>query len=106
MEAPLQIVSVFVVAIFVLPLATNHSFAQMRAGPAPQGNAVVVAQRVIQDNFDEATCPLVTKANRLGDGSISAVCNTGERFRVFSMRAKGPMAVKCSEVARMGVAGC
>jgi hypothetical protein len=97
---------VWVAAIVALPFVVSHAFAQMRAGPAPQGNAAAVAQRIIQDKFDEATCPLITKASRLGDGSISAVCSTGERFRVFSMQNGGPTAVKCSEVARMGVKGC
>ena len=105
MRSCLQRAFVSAVAIVVFSCEASNSCAQVRASPAPQGDAAAVARRIIKDKFDETACPAVTKANRLGDGSISAVCNNGERFRVFSMQT-GPMAVKCSEVARMGVAGC
>lgn len=75
-------------------------------GPAPDGDAAVVAQRVILENFDEPDCPLVVKADRLGDGSIKAFCNNDESFRVFSVQGAGNMALKCSVAEQLGVSGC
>ena len=74
--------------------------------PAPEGNAVAVAQAVIRDNFERSDCPSVTTAQRIGvDGSIKAACSNGETFRVFRVKGKA-VAMKCSAAARLGVAGC
>jgi hypothetical protein len=74
-------------------------------GPAPKGEATEIAQKIIHDNFDVSDCPLVVGAKRFGDGSIKAVCNTGEDFRVFSINKK-PVAMKCSALKAMGISGC
>ena len=73
---------------------------------APNGEAAVVAQRVIRENFDASDCALVTFANRYGDGSIKALCDNGESFRIFTISGVGPVAMRCSAADRMGVSGC
>jgi hypothetical protein len=79
----------------------------MATGPAPDGEPAVVAQQVILDNFDKADCPLVTDAKRLGDGSIKTACNNGETYRVLSIPKLGKaVAMKCSALAALGIAGC
>lgn len=51
-------------------------------GAAPQGDATVVASRVIKYNFP--ACKYVTDAARAPDGSIRASCD-GARYLVFTM---------------------
>lgn len=80
--------------------------AQAVTGPAPAGEATVVAQKVILENFEKKDCPLVVRASRLGDGSIMAECNNRERFRVFSIKSIGDVAMRCSALAKAGIAGC
>jgi hypothetical protein len=80
--------------------------AAQTVGPAPEGEAAVVAQRIILDNFDPPDCPLVVAANRLGDGSIKAICNNNESFRIFSVQEVGPVALKCSVAPLLGISGC
>lgn len=99
LRTPMKIVP-FLLAASIMPAWAQQS------GPAPSGNPAVVAQRIIHANFDNKDCPLVTKADRLGDGSIKAVCNNGETFRVFSVQAIGPVAMKCSAAVQRGVSGC
>ena len=65
--------------------------------PAPNGNPVDVATKVIGDNFDFQICPAVREAIRLTDGSIMAVCVNDEKFRVFNLLSKS-MAARCSVV--------
>ena len=76
------------------------------AGPAPDGDPAVVAQKVISANFDQNVCSLVVGAKRFGDGSIRATCNNGESFRVFSVTNIGPVALRCSAAAKEGIEGC
>jgi TPR repeat protein len=73
-------------------------------GPAPDGEATIVAQRIILENFDPPDCPLVLRALRFGDGSIKAFCNNGESYRIFSFQSK-QLAMRCSVVNQFG-AGC
>ena len=80
--------------------------AQGITGPAPQGEATMVAQEIILRNFDKTDCPLVTAAIRLGDGSILAECSNRERFRVFYMQTVGNVAARCSALVKMGMKGC
>ena len=80
--------------------------AQIKTGPAPNGEAAVVAQTIILANFDKPDCPLVIEAARVGDGSIVARCSNGEKFRVFSVGSVGPVALKCSAAAALGISGC
>lgn len=75
-------------------------------GPAPAGEATVVARKAILENFDKSDCPLVTSARRYGDGSIKAHCDNGEAFRVFTLSKFGLIAMRCSAVAELGVSGC
>ena len=75
--------------------------------PAPEGEAVIVAQKAIQANFKKAICPLVETAQRLGDGSIKAKCNNNETFRVFSAGPKKDvLAMRCSAADKLGLNGC
>ena len=78
----------------------------MAVGPAPEGEVVVVAQKIIRENFDSSDCPLVTIAQRYGDGSIKAFCTNGETYRIFSLSTIGPVAMKCSATTRLGIKGC
>jgi hypothetical protein len=81
---------------------TDAGFAQMR--PAPDGESAVIAQRIIMENFDPPDCPLVIQAVRLGDGSIKALCNNRETYRIFSVNSKN-LAMRCSVANKLG-AGC
>lgn len=72
-------------------------------GPAPAGEPKPVALAVIRDA--DHPCPKVTRAERLSDGSIKAVCSNGEDYRVFSVKGK-PAAMRCSAARRLGVDGC
>ena len=65
-------------------------------GPAPFGDAKVVAEAAIR--YSEHPCPSVTRAVRNEvDGSVTAKCSNGERYNVFRMDAiKEPIALKCS----------
>ena len=93
------------VAITVWAVITaSPAYAQI--GPAPEGEATVIAQKVIQAKHDSSACPLVVVAQRVGDGSIKALCNNRETFRVFYLREVGVVAMRCSAVATMGVEGC
>jgi hypothetical protein len=60
------------------------------------GDPVEISTRVIGANFPFNVCKAVTAAIRLVDGSIQAVCVTGETFRVFGMREVGEVAMRCS----------
>lgn len=86
-------------AIIIVFFSRNVS---AQFGPAPEGDATVVAQKSIRDNFDENDCPLVVEARRFGDGSIRALCNNGETYRVFGSH----YAMRCSAVAALGIHGC
>lgn len=86
-------------AIFSADAAT----AQVSLGPAPAGQAANVAQAIIHDNFEKSACPKVSIAQRYPDGSIIAVCSNDEKFRVFSMDGIGPVALRCSAAAKLGI---
>jgi hypothetical protein len=92
--------------LIVTVLSPHLAFAQIATGPAPDGEATVVAQNVIRDNFEKKDCALVVRAARLGDGSILAECSNNERFRVFSVKTVGNVAMRCSALRKLGMAGC
>jgi hypothetical protein len=71
--------------------------------PAPAGEPTMVAQKAIQDAGHQ--CSLIVAATRLGDGSIRAVCNDGEIYRVFNFQGQS-LAMKCSALKSLGVSGC
>lgn len=93
------------IALGCLGLACNASLAvaQVSLGPAPAGQAANVAQTIIRDNFEKSACPAVSVAQRYPDGSIVAVCSNDEKFRVFSMDGIGPVALRCSAAAKLGI---
>jgi hypothetical protein len=79
----------------------------LETAPAPAGKALVVARKVIGDNFDKSDCPAVTKASRLKDGSIRATCSNGEAFRIFTVvELHKAVAMRCSAAEKIGVPGC
>lgn len=93
--------------LMMLSLAAvcNAQAASLAFGAAPQGDAKVVAKRIITDNFP--TCKRVTSASRLSDGSISASCD-GINYRVFTIfNAKEgklmEIAMNCNTAKQMGV---
>ena len=86
------------------PVGTSQKLSEA-IGPAPSGDADAVALMVILDNFDSRDCPKVVKAGRDSDGSIKAICSSGEEFRIFTLKGKS-LAMKCSAVKAMGINGC
>ena len=81
--------------------------ASSQFAPAPEGEAVIVAQRAIQANFKKTVCPLVETAQRLGDGLIKTRCNNNETFRIFSAGPKKDvLAMRCSAAVKLGLKGC
>ncbi len=90
-----------------IALALAPCPASSQVAPAPEGDAVMVAQNAISTNFKKSVCPLVEAAERLLDGSIRAKCNNNETFRIFSAGPKRiVLAMRCSAAARMGLQGC
>jgi hypothetical protein len=60
-------------------IGTADPAADKVTGPAPSGEPIVVAQRMIRDSFERSACPSVSTAQRsLDDGSIRARCSNGE----------------------------
>jgi hypothetical protein len=72
--------------------------------PAPNGPEKLIAESILARDFDREDCPRVVSAIRLGDGSIRAVCSSGEDFRVFMLNGK-TIAMRCSAARQLG-AGC
>jgi hypothetical protein len=97
---PLILAATLVAVAF--PAIAGDVSIQELLGPAPDGDPAIVAQKSIRDNFDEKDCPLVIKAMRYGDGSISALCNNKETYRVFGTH----FAMRCSAASAIGVRGC
>ncbi|MBR0653025.1 hypothetical protein GXW78_25440 [Roseomonas terrae] len=72
---------------------------------APAGDAGRVALRAIHGNFNAEVCPRLTRAERQQNGSIHAVCDNGESFRVFRIGDR-IVAMRCAAAARYGIEGC
>lgn len=73
----MQFITILVSTIL---LGATAAFAQSGFGAAPKGDPRVVASRIIKDYFP-TSCKSVTKAVRLKDGSIQAICS-GTEYRV------------------------
>ena len=84
-------------------LLCSTALGQAKVGPAPGGDAVRVAHKVIVNNGH--ACPKVLSATRRSDGSIKAECSNGEDYRVFSINGD-PLSMKCSAARKLGVSGC
>jgi hypothetical protein len=91
------------IALFIVGTGLFPAHAQ--TGPAPDGDPVVVAEQIILKRFGPGICPFVTGATKLDDGSINALCQNGERFRVFTYMLR-PIAMRCSVAEATGVEGC
>ena len=78
--------------------------------PAPEGDAVAVATKVITDRGN--SCDSVVDATRSADGRIAAICRSGSnflRYRVFTLRTNNEdtvMALNCEVVKQQGIDGC
>ena len=73
-------------------------------GPAPSGDPVKVAGKMISDA--EHPCPALRSAVRLDDGSIRAVCSNGETYRLGTINGRD-MALRCSVAAKLlGIKDC
>lgn len=94
----------FVLAAGLIPLGLAHA-QSYQVLPAPPGDPVAVATRVIREA--EHACPKVTRASRSGDQSILAACSNKETYLVFSIRKSGgavmDVAMKCSAARAIGV---
>jgi hypothetical protein len=89
-----------------LTLSYQAAFA-LQTSPAPEGDPMKVAQKVIWDNFDKADCPKIVEAERVHDGSIAAKCSNKERFRIFVVNELNqPVAMRCSAAEKFGFSGC
>jgi hypothetical protein len=95
--------SALAAAFVALPLAASAQ--EPRISGAPAGNASRVALSAIQTNFGSTVCPRLTRAERQANGSIHAVCENGETFRVFEIGGQ-VVAMRCAAAARYGVEGC
>lgn len=71
---------------------------------APAGDPARIAAVAI--GKAEHPCGHVVQAQRLADGSIAALCSNHEDFRITRIAAVGTVAMRCSEVRRMGIKGC
>jgi hypothetical protein len=91
----------FVVFVTAAMAWGTPALAQFQFEKAAAGDPVIVAFGVINSKFEDEDCPAVKVANRLGDGTILAFCSNGERFRVGA-----DIAMKCSAVEKLGIAGC
>jgi hypothetical protein len=92
----------------VLLVSTTAANAQsFQTLPAPPGEAADVALRVIREA--EHPCPRISRASRLADQTIIAVCTNRESYRVFSIRNKAgrvmDLAMKCSAAKKIGISG-
>ena len=89
-------------------IAEPHTaHAQFQMGQAPTGPAKRVATAAIADAGHP--CSNVLDAIRLNDGTIRAVCSTGDAYRIFSFVNDGEttvMAMNCSAAAKLGISGC
>lgn len=91
-------------AAMTLLIALPGQAEGLTIGPAPDGEPVAVAQRIIQTNFGRAVCPRVAAARRLPDRTIHATCSNRETFRVFFVRElRENAALRCSAARQMGV---
>lgn len=78
--------------------------------PAPAGDAVAVATKVIADSGHP--CDSVANASRSADGRIAAICRSGSnflRYRVFTLRTNDKdtvVALSCEAAKEYGIDGC
>lgn len=83
----------------------NAGASDQLVAPAPDGEASVVAKKIIDANFDPSTCQKIEWARRGMDGTILAHCAGGETFLVFGMPAAGTdVAMNCSVASQFGFA--
>ncbi len=93
--------------IFILMIIPCLPAYALETAPAPKGDPITVATKVISDNFEKTDCPAVRKAERIEDGSIKAECGNGETFRIFTVvELNKAVAMRCSAAEKMGVSGC
>lgn len=91
---------------FLLALSLPQQIlAQIRTEPAPAGNEFLIAYAAITDAGQ--SCPKLSSANRLKDGSIRALCSNGQAYRISRIRGYAKtVSMSCSAAASMGIGGC
>lgn len=97
---------VLLVACCFLVIVCFDAQAAPTVGGAPKGDPKIVSEKIIRANFPKK-CKSVTRAERLPDGTIAAVCK-GVTYRVFTMYnpEEGKLdeiALNCDEAAKLGV---
>jgi hypothetical protein len=74
----------FISTVLVMTLAY---FAHAVVGPAPQGDSIELAGRMISNSGHP--CPAVRVAARDSEGSIRATCANGETYRPVTINGLG-----------------
>ncbi|MDM0121934.1 hypothetical protein [Variovorax arabinosiphilus] len=94
-------------AVLASMLAGAAAAQSIQVLPAPRGEPMAVAMRVIREA--EHPCPKVVRASRAQDQSILAACSNKESYLVFSIRKSSgavmDVAMKCSAARALGVKG-
>src|SRR6266536_1412987 len=80
-------------AFLIAAFSTIACGASVSVGPAPAGDAKVVATKALRDA--EHPCPRVTSATRAQDGSIKAYCSNREDYLIASLNGS-TIALRCS----------
>lgn len=86
----------------VLPAAGPASDEQ-RIQPAPSGDPVKIAADALSSAKN--SCGTVAKAKRFKDGVVEALCSSGARFLVFTMKGE-TMTKRCLPARALGIHGC
>lgn len=101
---------VFFASVSLLAIAIRPAMAakQWELLPAPEGNPMEVAARVIRSN--EQPCPRVIKAERVFDKTIRATCSNQISYRISKLKtAEGKtieLSMNCQAARKLGIDGC
>lgn len=84
-------------------LAAGPAAAEQRIQPAPSGDPVKIAADALSSAKN--SCGTVAKAKRFKDGVVEALCSSGARFLVFTMKGE-TMTKRCLPARALGIHGC
>lgn len=73
--------------------------------PVVMNELLATATAQVRANYSSGVCPAVTAVLRNQDGSISAECGNGERFRLYHLKGKDYV-MRCQNAKALGVDGC
>jgi len=91
------------IGLVLAVVAAASAPARMSFAPAPEGDPMTVAAKMISDAGHD--CLVVMTAERLEDGSIRASCTNGKIYRLTRVSGLG-IALKCSVAVNVGIVGC